>query len=523
MSSLIEDVAAYVARHDLLRPGARVLVGVSGGVDSLTLLHVLLRLSEPLRLGLHAATLDHGLRGAASAEDVAYVRRTAEAWGVPVSVGYADVEEAAVSAGLGLEEAARQVRYTFLLGVAQQIGAEMIAVGHNRDDQAETVLMHLIRGSGLSGLRGMLPATPLSEYHLLPAAPIQWEPARADGALTLQGWPTLIRPLLDVPRSAIEAYAAANHLQPRYDASNEDLTFFRNRLRHEVIPLLETLNPNLRAMLARTADVLRADAELVERMGQAALAYVVRETRRGVIVLEREAWGSLSLSEKRHVIRALLFRLRPELRDVSYVHVEQAIDVADRGGTGAQATLPGGLVLRVGYGVMLLGPADEALFDALPGEDAPALDPDEATGRFFPGDTVERRFGAWRFECRPLAEGETLRALHADPLAAALAVPRAAWLQLRTRRPGDRFQPRGMGGQSQKLSDTLINMRVPVAWRDRLPLLTVDDEIAWFVAPAEEGVRSRVAEPFAVRDLGIAPIASGGLLIVVRWVRENPG
>jgi tRNA(Ile)-lysidine synthase len=225
-------------------------------------------------------------------------------------------------------------------------------------------------------------------------------------------------------------------------------------------------------------------------------------------------WAGLAVSEKRHIVQAVVWRLRPDLRDVTFSHVERAIQVADRGTVGTSATLPGGLALRVGYVTLSIGPA-AAAFELLPGQDAPAL-PGNTSGRvFLPGETVRLRFGGWQFEAGPLDPGADPAAIHADPLAVVLAVPPGAWLKLRPRVPGDRFQPRGMGGRSQKLGDTLINMKVPTGWRDRVPLLTVDDGVAWFVAPTASGLRERVAEPFAVPD--DAGHLNDTVRIVARW------
>jgi tRNA(Ile)-lysidine synthase len=514
MSDLLTRVAETIERHALCAPGDRVVVGVSGGADSLVLLHVLLALSERLEIMLHVATLDHGLRGAAGAADADFVRRTALGWGLPVTVGRADVAGIARARRLGVEEAARQVRYSFLLRVARQAGAGRVAVGHQRDDQAETVLMHLVRGSGLSGLRGMLPATPLSDYHLLDDATIVCDPPLDDPPAAPDAWPVLIRPLLDLSRREIDDYAAAQGLAPRHDATNLDTSYFRNRLRHEVFPLLEALNPNARALLARTADVLRADAEAVRTAGEAALAQALRGESAEAIALDRAVWDGLPLSGKRHLIRTVVWRLRPALRDVTFEHVERALAVARSGRVGAQATLPGDLVLRVGYDALVISGAGAVEV----GDDAPALAGESAGPAFGPDERVEIVCGAWVFSARPLLPGDDLPALHADPLAAALVVPAGARLRLRARRPGDRFRPRGMGGRSQKLADTLINLRVPAARRDRVPLLVADDAVAWFVAPTAKGLRARVGEPFAVPDV---PAQGVGVGVVVRWRRTG--
>jgi tRNA(Ile)-lysidine synthase len=519
MSDLLARVTQAIERHGLCAAGQTVVVGVSGGVDSLVLLHVLLALRDRLSIRLHVATLDHGLRGEAGAADAAFVRATAAAWGVPCTAGRADVPALADSLRLGIEETARRVRYTFLVQVARQVRAERVAVGHQRDDQAETVLLHLLRGSGLNGLRGMAPLSPLTGSHILADVPLLCDPPlTAPAAPDL--WPVLIRPLLDISRAEIEAYAAAHGLQPRADASNADLTYLRNRLRHQVLPLLETLNPNIRQTLAQTADVLRADAEALEAAGAEALAQVTRPSPPGSVVFDQAAWAALPLAFKRYTLRAALRQLRPDLRDVTYAHIADAVTLAEAGRTGARAPLPGGLTLRVGYGALVIGPADDSAAEI--GDDAPALDPALSGLSFTAGETVERTFGTWVFSARPLHPDDDLPALHADPLGAALWVPAGATLALRTRQAGDRFRPRGLGGHSQKLADTLIAMRVPAPWRERVPLLTVNGVIAWFVAPTPEGVRGRVAEPFARPDLPEDSRTAVGVMVCWRRLTALP-
>jgi len=292
MNGLSGEVRRYGQRYEMFRPGEAVVVGVSGGPDSLCLLHLLHGLAPELGLRLHVAHLDHGLRGAAAHEDARFVAAFAASLGLPCTVGTADVHALMDEAGLSLEEAARQARYRFLGEVARAAGAPIIAVGHNADDQAETVLMHFLRGSGLAGLRGMLPKTPLGAYRLGDAwafppdsrtssalqAPGSVEAFRSPRLVEGSGSDLqLVRPLLATPRRAIAAYCAAHGLQPRFDQSNEDTTFFRNRLRHELLPILETYNPAIREILAHTATALAGDYPVVRAAVEAAWEQVCRE------------------------------------------------------------------------------------------------------------------------------------------------------------------------------------------------------------------------------------------------------
>ncbi len=455
-------------------PG-KVVVGVSGGVDSLVLMHLFARARGRLPLAPYVLHLDHRIRGSEAAADARFVASTAAEWGIPCRVEQADVPRLAAERKLSLEEAARQARYTALGQHAIRSGARRIAVAHNADDQAETVLMHLLRGAGLAGLRGMLPVTPLSDYHLL-------EPV---GASLL-----LIRPLLEVPRADIWAYSTAHHLEPRFDRSNLDTTYFRNQLRHELIPMLERLNPNVRANLNRTASVLAADYEVLEAQAGAAWQAVVVEVSGERVCMDRTRWRGLPLALQRATIRRAAWHLRRHLRDVSFQHVEDAVRVAQRGETGAQATLPGGLHLCVDYDWLVI----KGVRQRPPAPDWPLLEPGTAVELGGPGVYPLPRSG-WQFALHPYAgprSGPEWQMLLDDPWSAPLDADRLQRpLMLRTRQPGDRFAPMGVGG-TQKVSTFMINEKIPAAWRDRLPLLVAGGQIAWVCG-------WRVDERFAVR------------------------
>jgi len=290
LTDILKKVRHTIETHGLLAPGDGIVVGVSGGPDSLCLLHVLLRLREEYRLRLHVAHLNHGARGAEADAAAEFVASLAAEWGLPVTVERQDVPALARAHKLAFEEAARRVRYAFLARVAGEAGAHKIAMGHNGDDQAETVLMHLLRGAGLAGLRGMLPITPITDYRLL-------EPFIQYPISNLQP-PAIIRPLLQVSRSEIEHYCTDHDLAPRFDRSNLDTTYFRNRLRHELLPLLETYNPNVHTRLRHTAAVVAADYELLIQLREQAWAEVVREERDTAIAFDRATCRACSTWQK---------------------------------------------------------------------------------------------------------------------------------------------------------------------------------------------------------------------------------
>jgi len=497
MINLLQQVQETIGVHGLIDPGDRVVVGFSGGPDSLCLLHVLKSLGPTYGLQLHVAHLNHGARGQAADADAAFTERTAVAWDLPVTVVERDVPQLADDHGLAFEEAARRVRYAFLAEVAEEVGAAKIAVGHNADDQAETVLMHLLRGSGLAGLRGMLPLTPIGAYRLLeplkdvseddaergarggrrlragtgnPPLPTRRATGRAEGPLSI------IRPLLEVPRADIERYCVENNLEPRFDRSNLDTTYFRNRLRHELMPVLETYNPNIRERLCHTAAVVAAEYELLVRERQEGWARVLREEREDAVVLERAAWRDLPVALQRSTLREAAFQLRRTLRDVTFVQVENARRIALEGETGQQATLPRGLALRVGYDTLTLGEAGAAG----PPPDEPLLWSDRPLTVAVPG-ILSLPESDWHLEVDVLESwdmGEVVAPDH--PWTAHLDADSVAQpVLLRTRQAGDRFRPHGMHGHTVKLSDLMVNLKIPEVWRDHVPALVAGGDVVW--------------------------------------------
>jgi tRNA(Ile)-lysidine synthase len=469
LADVLRQVTHAIETHKLFVPGDKVVVGVSGGPDSLCLLHVLLRLRETYRLRLYVAHLNHGARGPAADADAEFVATVAAQWELPLTVEKQDVPALAQEHALAFEEAARRARYAFLARVAQDIGGRKIAVGHNADDQAETVLMHFLRGTGLAGLRGMLPVTPITDYRLsvvnsqYPVASIQ-----------------IVRPLLEISRAAIEAYCAAHDLAPRFDRSNLDTTFFRNRLRHELLPLLETYNPNVRDRLRHTAAVAAADYALLAQLRERAWTEAVREEANfsSSVVFDRAAWRALPVALQRATLRQATYRLRRTLRDVTFVHVENARQIGLRGETGAQATLPMGLALIVGHDTLTVGDAG----DAGSSPDEPLLWSAEPLPVQMPGATpLPESEWTLQAETRSVEQWDAAQIeANPDPWTAyldadALAEP----LVLRPRRRGERFRPQGMEGHRVKVSALMTNLKLPQAWRDHVPLLVAGGEIAW--------------------------------------------
>lgn len=498
MPSVEDAVRRSIERHHLVSPGEVLVVGVSGGPDSLCLLHVLRGLRADYSLALHVAHLHHGLRGAEADEDAEFVRALAAEWELGCTIERVDVAALASRHHLAWEEAARRARYDFLCRVAEVAGSRCIAVGHNADDQTETVLMHWIRGSGLAGLRGMLPVTPLSEYRL-----IEDFASRPPSA----GF-RLVRPLLEVTRAEIEAYCAIHELKPRFDRSNLDTTYFRNWLRHEVLPLLASHNPNVGKVIRRSAQVLADDYALLRSLLLDTWPSVVRREEPERIVLDLEGWRALPTSLQRSIIREAVHRLRRTLRDVGFIHVENALLVARDGATGDQSTLPQGLMLTVGYDQLIVGSADAP--PRLP--NWPLLLAGTASVPVLIPGSTPLPGSSWQLEVSVVTREDLPSdwASNRDRWRAFIdagVVGRRLWL--RTRQAGDRLQPLGMSGSTVKLSDFLTNQKVPHDVRDQLPLLFSDTGIVWVCG-------QRVDERARVRD-------RTETVLVLRFVRQEEG
>ncbi len=455
MMELARKVRETVLRHRMFRRGHIIVVGVSGGPDSLCLLHILNRLKEELATGLHVAHVEHGIRGEESQADAAYVESLAQEWQLPVTVEHGDVPAYAAEHRLAIEEAARRVRYSCLGRVAQKLRAQCIAVGHNADDHVETILMHWMRGSGLGGLRGILPVQVL-------------------GAEAWWSGPSirLVRPLLEVSRSEIEAYCQQHSLDPRFDRSNLDVTYHRNRIRHELIPQLESFNPRIRDILRRSASVIADDFDYLRLQSTQVWRSMVQQTE-GALTFPLEPWLQLHPSVQRQLLRDAIHHLRKSLRDIDWVHVEQARLGIESKATSTKITLPQGLYLFKGYDQFVIG-------ERIPQPDLPLLMQEELP-LTIPGTTLLPN-SDWQLSAEIVegAEVQEEAVGNEDPWQAYLDLEQIGEsLMLRGRQTGDYFQPLGMGGKRKALNDFMIDAKIPQHIRDLLPLVVSPQHIVW--------------------------------------------
>ena len=443
---LCHEVEGVLQEAHVLDDTRPLLVAVSGGPDSLALLHLLHTLSGRHPLSLHVAHLNHGLRGPETEEDAKYVREVADRLSLPVTVEVADVVAFRRERRLSWEAAAREVRYAFLSRTAERVGAAAVALGHTADDQAETVLLHLLRGSGLQGLRGMLPHTVRRSR---------------DGTRRV----ALLRPLLRVTREETEAYCQALGLTPRFDSSNLEDRYTRNRIRHRLLPSLAQYNPSIREALVRLARTATRDLDFIDRELQQAWPALVTPEPWGLRV-RRDGFLALHPSLQAHLLRRAWEELAGESADLTSTQVEAMMDLVREEGGERSLSLGRGVRFHTGHEELTVGRRPASV----------PLPPMEPALLSLPG---EAHIGGWHVTARlvdgpaQMATGEPYRA-HLDVAALGDRV------QIRPRRAGDRFQPLGMEG-TKRLNEFMIDARIPKNWRDRIPLLEGESGVAWVV------------------------------------------
>ncbi|HBG07328.1 MAG: tRNA lysidine(34) synthetase TilS [Geobacteraceae bacterium GWC2_58_44] len=421
----MKTLLAKVRSQRLFKTGETVVVAVSGGADSVALLDILARLGD-LALRLVVAHLNHGLRGRASDGDEEFVSGRAAQYGLPFVLQRTDVKALAASSRLSLEDAGRRARYAFFARVAKEHGATSIALAHHLDDQAETVLIRLLRGAGASGLSAM-----------------------GSGCRGI-----LKRPLLQVSRSELEHYLKGRGLSYRTDATNADTAILRNSIRHELIPFLRKYNPKVSERLAATAEILACDEELLEQLTETAYARLARSGP-SAIVLEIEALARERRGLRLRLYRRALLELRGDLRHIGLAHLEAIDRLTASERPNSRLKLPGECHVSRSYGRLSFAASEVA--------------PDPGWELAVEGEGSYPLPGGGRLLVQRLP-----RPLELDPGSRRVAYlnPEKApfpWL-LRGFAPGDRFTPLGMSG-AQKVKDLFINEKIPHNERGRVPLL----------------------------------------------------
>ncbi len=452
MVTMLDHIESTLREQCGLNKDQPILAGVSGGPDSLCLMNVLRKAGYRVIV----AHFNHKLRPDSDA-DANTVEQTAGRLNLKWVIEKGDVREYADAQKLSIEEAARILRYRFLMEQARKFNAQAVAVGHTADDQVETVLMHFLRGAGLAGLKGMTHRTIIHTF---------------DSEIPI------VRPLLDVWREETIVYCAANGLRPRHDPSNASLDFFRNRLRHLLIPTLESYNPRFREVVWRTSRSLAGDHEIVLQMLDDAWKEVVTQETKDFVAFDSSALTKHRLGLQRNLIRRAMERLHPDNLDAGFATLERATGFITDPERPTRVDLTKGLhLLREGSMIYVV-----AGHITLPVERWPQLPEEKPVIPLQIPAQVELS-GGWKFNCErwniaSLAMEEAKS--NDDPFQVWLdARDLSDSLELRARQEGDRFEPLGMDGHETKLSDFFINVKLPQRARDRWPLLCMGERVVW--------------------------------------------
>ncbi len=442
MHPFLASIRRTIEKYGLIRPGERILVGVSGGPDSVSLLHGL-RQYYGDQSDIRAIHIHHGLRGREADGDEAWVRELCESMGIACVVRRIEPERWAEGTNQSVQMRARQMRYEHFRSAIREHDADRLALGHTADDQAETVLLNLLRGSGRPGLAGSPPC----------------RPAGAGGA-------TIIHPLIEMTREEVLAFLRDERMAYREDSSNQSDKYLRNRIRRHLLPLLAAYNPGIRDQLIRTAEILRAEEDWMEGETAQALDAVKAESAEGEAGISIPRLLELPLALRRRVVHRMLRDLSGE--EATFEHVESLLSHLVQWSGEKRFTLPGGaLAIR-----------ERDTLSFLRAE--PPATPDAEMKLEVPGSTELAPWGI-RLEtsvlskegCEPLPSSSLEAHLDFDLTGSAL------WV--RSRRPGDRFRPLGLGG-TKKIQDFLVDAQVSRRLRERVPLLmTEDGRVAWVV------------------------------------------
>ncbi|MCL1999337.1 MAG: tRNA lysidine(34) synthetase TilS [Turicibacter sp.] len=433
MDTVLEKIRRTATKYEMFKAKDIVLVGVSGGADSVFMLHSLLNLRDFFGITLHVCHVNHNLRGKDAENDADFVKNLCKLLNLPFH--YLSVQ---VTRGESVENAARNARYNALFQVAERIEASKIALGHTMDDNAETLILRLARGTGLAGLCGIPPVRPHETI-------------------------SIVRPLIEVERLQIEQFLAAHNLDFRTDLSNFNKNFYRNRVRLDIMPKLQTLNPKIARQLHKNISLFNEDEEFLDSLAKTALTRILSGNRLHIPTLLAEP----PTIQKRTL--RLTFAALTGLRDISQRHISAIIDLLSAR-TGKKLHLPHGISVRKEYEFLVINP--EKMTKTPPPEKFSVELPIHSR-IFVP------KFGRY-------AQNRVLNYLPPEKsISTDLYTKRFNYdkirggLRIRFRTAGDRFTLANVG--SKRLKDEFIDRKIPAELRDEIPLFAVGNDILWIL------------------------------------------
>ncbi len=434
-----QKVINVIKEHNLIDKEDKIIVGVSGGPDSMALLHILNEIKEELGFNIYVAHINHGIRKEEADADEEFVKNICSGLLIPFFSTKVNMDEYAKKNKLTSEEAGRAIRYSFFNKILDDIGGGKIAVAHNKNDQAETLLMRFFRGTGLEGLRGM-------EYR--------------NG--------NIIRPLLDISREEIEKYCLDNNIPVRIDRTNLEPIYGRNRTRLEVIPYItKNFNKGIIDILARTSRLMQMDSEFILGIVEEKYKNIVVEESQNSIVLNIDMFKNEHYTIKSRIIRQSIEKVNGSLKGIEEKHINNIINLMNENITGKNINITNNIVIKISYGNMIIEKENN---------------PQKVLFRYplHIGKPVHI------YELNTTINSSILPVCEVDIKHVNRFIKYFDYdkikgeLCIRNRKDGDRFTPLGMNG-SKKLKDFFIDEKIPREERDTIPIIEDDGKIIWVV------------------------------------------
>ncbi|WP_066500790.1 tRNA lysidine(34) synthetase TilS [Abyssisolibacter fermentans] len=436
-----QKVYDTIVDNNLIKSGDKLVVGVSGGPDSMALLCVLKNIQKSINFTIISVHINHGIRGKEADKDEKYVKNICKQWNIPFYNKKVNMDEYAKINKMSSEEAGRELRYKFFNEILKKESANKIAVAHNKNDQAETVMMRFLRGTGIEGLKGM-------EFKV----------------------GNIIRPLLSIDRSLIEEYCEDNNLNPRIDKTNLQPIYGRNKIRLELIPYIENnFNKGIVNTLTRTANIMNEDNDFINKYAEEKFEKVCNKKSKNIIEIKVEEFKELHISIKSRIIRLSIEAINGNRKNIGLKHIKIITHFIENGVAGKTHDTTMGVELLKKYDTCLIRKKENSLHKVIKDRNKLVLNAKNYNNNFKSDIIIEIK-DIQKIDFK--SNDRFIKYIDYDKI--------KGDLYIRNRKPGDKFVPFGMKG-SKKLKDYFIDNKIPREERDNIPIIEDEKNIIWVV------------------------------------------